>query len=53
MTKSELRKARKIAIASGNKLTGELAIKKNLQASKRTINRKMGRIRAKQRKSNQ
>jgi hypothetical protein len=50
MTKSELRKARKIALQNGQKLTGELAIKKNLTASKRTINRANSRKRAAERK---
>jgi len=47
MTKSELRKARKLAIQSGQKLTGELAIKKNLVASSRTIRRSRARLRRK------
>lgn len=45
MTKSELRKARKQAIALGHKLTGELAIPKNAVGSNRTRNREAGRKR--------
>lgn len=47
MTKSELRKARKLTIQSGQKLTGELAIKKNLVASSRTRRRARARKAAK------
>ena len=50
MTKSELRKARKVAVNSGLKLTGELAIRKNPVASARTKLRAAGRRRATERK---
>lgn len=50
MTKSELRKARKQAIASGQKLTGVLAIRSNAVASNKTVNRKNSRKRAKARR---
>jgi len=53
MTKSELRKARKLAIANGEKLTGELAITRNAVGSRRTRRRAESRKRAAERKQNQ
>jgi hypothetical protein len=51
MTKSNLRKARKIARLNNMPLIGELAIVKNTTASNRTLRRKASRIRAAARKS--
>jgi hypothetical protein len=51
-TKSELRAARIAAKANGEKLIGELALPHNSTASKRTLNRKAGRLRAKLRAGN-
>lgn len=49
MTKSELRKARKQAVANGQKLVGLLAVHTNPAASNRTKNRKNSRKRATER----
>ena len=46
MTKGEIRKMRKAAIRNGGGLVGELAIKKNATASRRTFRRKAERERA-------
>lgn len=49
LTKSELRKARKVVVSANQKLVGELAIKKNAFASNRTLRRKASRLRKKAR----